>query len=72
MATNSKADISQTETFFWIFSFVTEIYVKFRIFLPRKDQSHSLSIREIIKFETSIYLIVQKAIFHARLRNTTC
>ena len=37
-----------------------------------KDQSHSLSITEIIIFETGSYLNVQKAIFHAKLRQTTC
>ena len=38
----------------------------------KKDQSHSLSITEIINWETSSYLIVQKAIFHATLRQITC
>ena len=41
-------------------------------YFERKDQSHSLSITEIINFETSNYLNVQKAIFHATLRQTTC
>ena len=38
----------------------------------RKDQSQSSSITEIINFETASYLNVQKAIFHATLRQTTC
>ena len=38
----------------------------------RKDQSHSLSISEIINCETGSYLNVQKAIFHATLWKTTC
>ena len=34
----------------------------------KKDQSHSLSIKEIINCETGTYLNVQKAIFHTTLR----
>ena len=60
MATSSKADISGTENFFWIFFYVSEIYVKFKVFL-KKDQSHSFSITEIINCETDSYLNVQKA-----------
>ena len=71
MATSSKANISETENFFWIFSCVSEIYVKFEYF-EKKDQSQSLSITEIINCETGSYLNVQKAIFHATLRKTTC
>ena len=41
-------------------------------YLERKDQSHSLSITEIINCETGSYLNVQKAIFHTTLRQTTC
>ena len=41
-------------------------------YFERKDQSQSLSITEIINCETGRYLIVQKAIFHATLRHTTC
>ena len=41
-------------------------------YFQRKDQSHSLSITEIINRETSSYLNVQKDIFHATLRKTTC
>ena len=40
-------------------------------YLGTKDQSQSLSITEIINCETGRYLNVQKAIFHATLRNTT-
>ena len=36
-----------------------------------RDQSHSLSITEIINCETGSYLNVQKAIFHATLRQIT-
>ena len=32
MATSSNADISETENFFWIFYYVSEIYVKFGVF----------------------------------------
>ena len=41
-------------------------------YFDRKDQSQSLSITEIINFETGSYLNVQEAIFHATLRSTTC
>ena len=41
-------------------------------YFERKDQSQSLSITEIINCETGSYLNVQKAIFHAKLRLTTC
>ena len=41
-------------------------------YLEKKDQSQSLSITEIINCETGSYLNVQKAIFHATLRKTTC
>ena len=40
-------------------------------YFEQKDQSHSLSITEIINWETGSYLNVQKAIFHATLRQTT-
>ena len=38
----------------------------------KKDQSHSLSIKEFNNCKTSSYLIVKKAIFHATLRQPTC
>ena len=41
-------------------------------YLETRDQSQSLSITEIINCETGSYLNVQKAIFHAMLRKTTC
>ena len=41
-------------------------------YFEKKDQSHSLSITEIINSETSSYLNVQKAIFRATLRKATC
>ena len=40
-------------------------------YFQKKDQSHSLSINEIINCETDSYLNVQNAIFHATLRQTT-
>ena len=39
--------------------------------LEKKDQSQSLSITEIINYETGSYLNVQKAIFHGTLRQAT-
>ena len=41
-------------------------------YFQRKDQSQILSITEIINCETGSFLNVQKAIFHAMLRQTTC
>ena len=41
-------------------------------YFERKNQSHRLSITEIINCETGTYLNVQKAIFHATLRQRTC
>ena len=40
-------------------------------YLEKKDQSHSLSITEIINFETGSHFNVQKAILLATLRKTT-
>ena len=37
-----------------------------------KNQSHSLSMTEIINCETGRYLNLQKAIFHATLRQISC
>ena len=39
MATSFKADISETEYFFWIFYYVSEIYVKFAVFLKKRSVS---------------------------------
>ena len=38
----------------------------------KKHHSQSLSVTEVINCETVSYLNVQKAIFHAMLRQTTC
>ena len=70
MATSSKADISETKNFFRIFYCVSEIYIKLGVF-KKKDQSYSLSIKEIINCERGSYLNVQKATFHATLRQIT-
>ena len=71
MATSYNADISETEKLFSIIYCVSDIYVKFGVF-PKKNQSYSLSITEIINCETRSYLNVQKTIFHTTLRQTTC
>ena len=71
MATSSKADISETEHFFWIFI----AFIKFTLnleYFETKNQSQSLSITEIINCERDSYLNVQKTIFHATLRKTRC
>ena len=41
-------------------------------YFEKKDQSNSFSITKIINCETGSYLNVQKAIFHATIRHTTC
>ena len=41
-------------------------------YFEKKDQSHSLSITEIIHCETGSYLNVQKVIFHATPRHIIC
>ena len=41
-------------------------------YFEKNDQSYSLNITEIINCETGSYLNVQKAIFNATLRQTTC
>ena len=41
-------------------------------YFEKKDQSHSLSITEINNCKTSSYISVEKAIFHATLRQPTC
>ena len=40
-------------------------------YFEKKDQSQSLSITEIINCLTGSYLNVQKAMFHARIRQIT-
>ena len=50
-------------------------FLKFTLnveYFQKKDQSHSLSITEIINCETGSYLNVQKAIVHVTLRRITC
>ena len=49
-----------------------ECTLNLEYFEEKKDQSHSLTITEIINCETGSYLNVQKAIFDATLRKTTC
>ena len=41
-------------------------------YFEKKDQSQNLSITKIINCERGTYLNVQKAIFHAMFRQTTC
>ena len=71
MATSSKADISKTENFSGLFFTFLKSMLDFQYF-GKKDQSQSLSITEIINYETGSYLNVQKAIFHVTLRQITC
>ena len=41
-------------------------------YFEKKYQSHSSSIKEIVKCETGSYLNDEKGIFQATLRKTTC
>ena len=41
-------------------------------YFEKKDQPHSLSITEINNCKRTSYLSVQKAIFHATIRQPTC
>ena len=54
MATNFKADISETEHFFWIFYYVSETTLNLEYF-EKNDQSQGLSITGIINCETGSY-----------------
>ena len=50
-------------------------FLKFMLnleYFEKKDESHSLSITEILNCETGTYLNVRKATFHATVRQTTC
>ena len=71
IATSSNAGISETENLLSVFYCVSEIYVNFGV-CRKKDQSHSLSIMEIINCEKGSRLNVQKAIFHSTPRQITC
>ena len=59
------------ETFSGIFIAFLESTLNLEYF-ERQDQSHTLSITEIINWEIVSYLNAQKAFFHATLRLTTC
>ena len=57
------------------FSVFFIVFLKSRLnleYFERIDQAMSLSITEINNCETGSYLNVQKAIFHTKLRQTTC
>ena len=63
--------ISQKPKTFLGFSFrVLKSTLNLKYF-EKKDQSHSLSITEIINCETGTYLNVENAIFHVTLLQTT-
>ena len=70
MATSSKAHISESERFFWIFMAFLKSTLNLEYF-EEKDQSQSLSITEIINCETGSYINVQNFLFHARIRQIT-
>ena len=70
MATSSKADISQSQPFSGFFMAFLKSTLNLEYF-EKKDQSQSLGITEIITCKTTSYLNVQKAMFHARIRQIT-
>ena len=49
-----------------------ECTLNWEYFEKKKDQSHCLSITEIINCETVTYLKVEKAMFHVSLPQITC
>ena len=57
-ATTSKGIISKTKDFSCNFYFFSQIYINFRIFFFKKDESPSLSISQIIDSEKGGYLNV--------------
>ena len=71
MATSSNHVSRQPKTFSGFFDEFLKSTLNLEYF-EKKDQSYSLSITEIINCETGSYLNVQKSIFHATLRQTTC
>ena len=71
MATSSKPISRKPKTFSGFFITFLKSTLNLEYF-EKKDQSHSLSITEIINCETGSYLNVQMAIFHATLRQITC
>ena len=71
MATDSKTESRQVNPFSGSFITFLESMLNLEYF-EKKDHSPSLSITEIINCETGSYLNVQKAMFHATLRQITC
>ena len=61
----------KAQTFSGFFVAFLKSMLNFEYF-EKKDQSHSLSINEIINCETGNYLNVQNGIIYATLRNITC
>ena len=61
----------KSETFSGFYIAFLKSTLNFQYF-EKKDQSHSLSINEIINCETGNYLNVQSAIIYATLRKITC
>ena len=50
------------------------VFLKSKLYLEyfeKKDQSQNLSITEVINCETGSYINVEKAMFHARIRQIT-
>ena len=70
MATSSNADISETGNFFLVLIRFLKSTLNLDYF-GKKVQSQSLGITDIINCEMGSYLNVQKAIFHATLRQKT-
>ena len=66
-----KQIIRKAQTFSGFFVAFLKSTLTFEYF-EKKDQSHSLSINEIINCETGNYSNVQKAMFYATLRQISC
>ena len=59
------------KNFFRTFHCISEIYMQFWV-LKKQDESHSWSISKIIASERGGYLNVEKVLFQATLRQSTC
>ena len=66
-----KQIIRKAQTFSVFFVAFLKSTLTFEYF-GKKDQSHSLTINEIINCETGNYLNVEKAMFYATFRQMSC
>ena len=71
MPTSCKVETRKRKTFSGFFIAFLKSTLSLEYF-QEKHESRSLVIKEIINCETGSHFNVQKAIFHATLRQTTC